>query len=304
MKLIPLRRIDLEIGKPLPWALLDKNSNLLMRAGEMIDSHAQLEGLIKRGLFRTSKNEASPAQGVPMAKPTANGESNTDPSNYDFDEIKLPVGSRLQLQISTEPEAERHLAKYLGHIKGVSLLISTPNNDGKVMFIREGQNFIVRAFTGKTAFGFTASVVRVCNAPTPYLHLSYPKQLQGAEIRNSKRLTVNIIATVQIPDCATSPSMPCLILNVSLSGALIASAQTLGKVGDIILIIFRIKLGPIDGYIETKGIIRSITQVEGASGENKQKQHHGIQFNELQQQDILLLHSLAYQKMMDGSAED
>lgn len=303
MKLIPLRRIDLTIGKPLPWAIYDKNQNLLMRVGEVVETHQQFEGLIKRGLFRLPKSAAAPAQGVAMASmPKTGEESSGNDSSYDFDEMKLPVGSRLQLQISTDQEAERHIAKYLGHIKGVSLLVTTPIVDGKVLFIREGQTFIVRTFTGKTAFGFTASVIRACNVPTPYLHLSYPKQLHGVEIRSTKRLAVNIIASAQRVD-SDAANVSCLIINVSPSGALIAAAKALGNVGDTLLITFRIKLGPIDGYIETKGIIRSITHVEDAAGDDTQKLHHGIQFKELQHQDILLLHSLAYQKMVDGSSE-
>ena len=304
MKLIPLRRIDLTIGKPLPWAIYDKNKNLMMRAGEVIETHQQFEGLIKRGLFRQPKSAAAPAQGVAMAAMPATGAENAgSDASYDFEEMKLPVGSRLQLQLSTDQDTERHNAKYLGHIKGVSLLVTTPVVDGKVLFIREGQTFIVRTFTGKTAFGFSASVIRACNAPTPYLHLSYPKQLHGVEIRSTKRLAVNIIASAQEVDSANAASVPCLIVNVSPSGALIAAAKALGKVGESILVTFRIKLGPIDGYIETKGIIRSITHVEDAAGDDTQKLHHGIQFKELQQPDILLLHSLAYQKMVDGSAE-
>jgi hypothetical protein len=303
MKLIPLRRIDLAIGKPLPWAIYDKNQNLLMRAGEVIEARQQFESLVKRGLFRLPKSAAASAQGVAMPMPSSSSESVAGNETYDFDDMKLPVGSRLQLQISTDQNTERHIAKYLGHIKGVSLLVATPVVDDKVLFIREGQTFIVRAFTGKTAFGFTASVVRACNAPTPYLHLSYPRQLHGVEIRSTKRFAVNLIATAQALKIADAAKLPCLLINVSPSGALVAAAQPLGEIGDAILVAFRVKLGPIDGYIETKGIIRSITHVDTSDGEQQQNIHHGVQFNELQQQDILLLHSLAYQKLVDGSTE-
>ena len=305
MKPIPLRHIDLAIGKPLPWAIYDKNQNLLLRAGQIIETHQQFEGLIKKGLFRLPTSAAVPAQGVALAMPIATGDENTGmDTSYDFEEMKLQVGSRLQLQISSEQNSERHLAKYLGHIKGVSLLVTTPIVDEKVLFIREGQNFVVRAFSGKTAFGFTASVIRACNVPAPYLHLSYPKQLHGVEIRSTKRLAVNLIATAQALDSADAANLTCLIVNVSPTGALIAATQTLGKIGETIQVSFCVKLGPIDGAIETKGIIRSITRVEDAEGENKQNIQHGVQFNELQQADILLLHSLAYQKLMEGSSEN
>ena len=299
MKPIPLRRIDLAVGKPLPWAIYDQNQNLLLRAGQMIENHQQCKGLLKKGLFRLPKSAPAPTQGVMLAMPSA-----SDDPGYDFDEMKLPVGSRLQLQITSEPNLERHFAKYLGHIKGVSLLVSTPLVDDKVLFMREGQTLILRAFTGKTAFGCNASVMRTCNAPIPYLHLSYPKQLQGVEIRSSKRLAVNLAATVQVLDGTDTASVDCLIVNVSPSGALIAATQAFGKIGDTIQVAFRIQLGPIDGEIKTQGIVRSLTPVVDAAHDHQPSIHHGVQFKQLQQPDILLLHSLAYQKLVDSSSEN
>ena len=302
MNQIPLRRIDLAIGKPIPWAIYDKNKNLLLRIGQIIENHQQLEALVKKGIFRLPKSAPAPSQ-VTLTMPLATGtDGDANDNGYAFEEMKLPVSSRLQLQTVSEQTTERFLAKYLGHIKGVSLLVTAPVVDDKVLFIREGQAFIVRAFTGKTAFGFTASVIRACNVPMPYLHLSYPKQLQGVEIRTAKRLAVNIPATSQALAMPDAQALPCLLINVSPTGALVAAAHTLGKIGDSVRMAFRINLGPIDGSIETTGIIRSITPQEDAT-DNAFCVHHGVQFKELQQPDILLLHSLAYQKMVEGSSE-
>ena len=300
MNPIPLRRIDLAIGKPVPWAIYDKNRNLLLRVGQIIENHQQLETLVKKGPYRLPKSSPAPSQ-VALTMPLSGNAEGGD-NGYEFEEMKLPVSSRLQLQTASEQKTERYPAKYLGHIKGVSLLVTAPIVDDKVLFIREGQPFIVRAFTGKTAFGFTASVLRACNVPTPYLHLSYPKQLHGVEIRTAKRLAVNILATSQALASADA-ELPCLLINVSPTGALIAAAQTLGNIGDSIRVAFRINLGPIDGNIETTGIIRSITPLDDAATEKEFSVHHGVQFKELQQPDILLLHSLAYQKMVESSSD-
>ena len=100
--------------------------------------------------------------------PIATGDENTGmDTSYDFEEMKLQVGSRLQLQISSEQNSERHLAKYLGHIKGVSLLVTTPIVDEKVLFIREGQNFVVRAFSGKTALASRRASSAPAMSPPP-----------------------------------------------------------------------------------------------------------------------------------------
>lgn len=300
MKLIPLRRIDLTLGEALPWAVYDKNQNLLLRPGDVIRTRPQMESLLKKGLYRFPKS-AQPDHADMVVMPQIDGIQDSNAANtYDFDDMELPIGSRLQLQSNTEQNPERHTAKYLGHIKGSSLMISTPVVDGKVLFLREGQSFIVRAFTGKTAFGFSASILRVYNAPIPYLHLSYPKQLHGVEIRGTKRLEVNIIATAEAYEPDNSPALPCLIINVSPNGALVAAENKLGNVGSAVKLAFRVRIGPIDGYISTKGTIRSITSVKDSAHELKYNIHHGMQFTELQQQDILLLHSLAYQKMCEN----
>lgn len=301
MKLIQLRRIDLALGKPAPWPVYDKNNNMILRPGQTIDNHSQLETLFKQGLFRAPKS-APPinqtAARIVDAKPPENGEAETQ---YDLEEMQLPVGNRLQLQAAVDNAAPRYAARYLGHIKGVSVIVSTPLEDEKVLFIREGQTFIVRAFTGKTAFGFTSTVMRACNAPYPYLHLAYPKQLQGVEIRRSKRMSVKIIGSLQSQTTENAPAQPCLIVNLSPTGALVTAPQQLGNMDEKIQLSFRIKSGPVDDYIEALGTLRSVTL--GEESNDGPQFNHGIQFHDLQQRDILLLHSLAYQKYVEGGAE-
>lgn len=301
MKLIQLRRIDLALGKPAPWPVYDKNNNMVLRAGEAIDNHSHLENLFKQGLFRAPKsaqpiNQAAPR--VTEARPQDGGEPETQ---YDLEEMQLPVGNRVQLQSTQDQSSPRYSGRYLGHIKGISVMVSTPTEDEKILFIREGQTFIVRAFTGKTAFGFTSAVIRACNAPYPYLHLAYPKQLQGVEIRRSKRMAVRIIGSLQSQTIENAQPQSCLIVNLSPTGALLTAAAQLGKMDEKIQLSFRIKSGPVDDYVEALGTIRSISLSEDTK--DGVQFNHGIQFHDLQQRDILLLHSLAYQKFVEGGAE-
>ncbi len=140
MNPIPLRRIDLAIGKPIPWAIYDKNQNLLLRAGQIIENHQQLVALVKKGLFRLPKSAPAPSQ-VALTLPLNSGtDGDASENGYEFEEIKLPVINRLQLQTVSEQTTERFSVKYLGHIKGVSLLVTAPVVDDKVLFIREGQS--------------------------------------------------------------------------------------------------------------------------------------------------------------------
>jgi len=93
MNSIPLRRIDLVIGKPVPWAIYDKNQNLLLRVGQVIETHQQLESLIKKGLFRLPKSTPAPSQ-VALTMPlSTSAENGSNDSNYEFEEMKSKVSA-------------------------------------------------------------------------------------------------------------------------------------------------------------------------------------------------------------------
>lgn len=223
-------------------------------------------------------------------------ESAQNESVIAFDDINLQVGASVQVQ-SADGGGQRYFATVIGFVKGKTLLVSNPVVDDKLIFVREGQSFIVRVFNGKSAYGFSSSILKACTMPIAYLHLSFPKRIQGVPIRRSDRMDVKLIASIQsMLEDADKATLPALILNVSPAGALIHAKQTLGKVGDAIKVTFRIKLNMIDGYVEADGVIRSIKEA-AQDQPNAPGLLHGVEFIELRQNDILLLHSLAYQKL-------
>src|SRR5574340_43987 len=104
-----------------------------------------------------------------------------------LDDIKLQIGDTLQLQPQHEASAERYYVKLIGYLKNAGVIVSTPSADGKLLFVREGQNFVVRAFCGKSAFAFPTTVIKAASVPYAHLHLSYPRRVRGIVVRKGAR---------------------------------------------------------------------------------------------------------------------
>jgi c-di-GMP-binding flagellar brake protein YcgR len=299
LSLVPIKTTDLYVGRPLPWPVYDDNRRLLLKAGYIIESQRQLEMLVEKGLFRSTR----PTSARPADEKKGQNEKDEEPATapIQFDDIRLQVGAAVQLQL---PDSEtRYYCKVVGFVKGKTILVTNPVVDDKLIFLREGMSVIVRVFNGKDAYGFSASVLKACTLPVAYLHLSFPRRIEGVVVRRSDRLDVKLIASVQpLRENAENATIPATILNLSSSGALVHGKNPLGAVDEILRLTFRIKINMIDGYIETDAILRSCKPVE-PDGTYPPGWLHGVEFVQLQQQDILLLHSLAYQRLMEGATQ-
>lgn len=296
--MLPLTKDEIVLGKPLPWPLYDKEKNLLLDKGSIVETQDQLDSILEKGVYRKPKWQPKSKQNATPAPPAA---TPVPESEFGFDDMKLQINSQLQLQITSELLQERLYVKLVGYSKGKSLMVSTPLVDGKVVFMREGQSLIVRAFSGRNAFAFNSNVLRVCNMPFPYLHLAFPVKVQGVAVRKAERVRINIIASIsRIQGDKNGDAQPATIVNLSPAGAMIDARQPLGEIQDQIKIVARIKMDQIDTYLDVPGIIRSITREEDTEAADFGIVHHGIQFQNLQQNDILLLQSVVYQKMIEG----
>src|SRR3569623_3694572 len=131
----------------------------------------------------------------PSAK-TGKGEPAPTPREsgvLSLDQIKLGIGDTIQLQFQSDVEPSRCFVTLIGYLEGQSVIVPTPIINGCLMLVREGQDFVVRLISGKTAYAFTAMAKRVTNTPYPPLHLAYPKEVRGLVVRGSSRGRINII---------------------------------------------------------------------------------------------------------------
>lgn len=307
MSLILVNRNDIAVGSPLPWQLYDQEHKVLVEQGSMVRDHAHLDSLLANGAYRELSWEApSDKNGGShlSAATTTTDQSKADElgAQFTFDDMKLKVESRLQLEPPKQLGSERILVKVIGYLRGSSLLVTAPvMANGVRLQLMEGERVVMRSFSGQNAFAFTCTVGRACKLPYEYLHLSFPDTIQGIVIRKAARVKTNIIAAVQNNGSRNAGEQaPALISNLSANGAALDTKRPLGKKGDILNLAFRVNLHKIDAFLSIKGVIRAMYSGEAADISDPEIIRHGIEFQGLQPNDMIILQSMIYQQIIES----
>jgi c-di-GMP-binding flagellar brake protein YcgR len=305
VSLIPVRPSELVIGKPLKFPVYDWHGKLLLDRGAVIESKTQLDGLINNGFIHdkswdielTQSRLASPviARSANLRAQNSSASDDDNSSNKevitDMDDVRWHVGEQLYLQLPDNPSV-RYIVKLIGFVKNKTVLITPPSVDGKLEFIRDGQTFIVRAFSGKKAYAFTAAAVKSVHSPHPYLHLSYPKQVRCTVVRQGARAEVNIIASVSlgVPERMGAATLS----DMSIGGASGMMKELLGKKGDKGRIKFKVFTVDHDEYLNVNAILRSVSAAEQGDGFKC-----GFEFVDLTPHEKVVLSAFVNQTLME-----
>ncbi len=292
--LIPLEREEIPLGVPLPWTLYDQTETPLIAEGEIIETGAQLDFLASCSPCRLlDDTTAAEAEALTGAKDTGN-------DVFRFEDMKLKVGDRLQLQPPSQLSPERFMVRLIGYQKGASLLVSVPlTANGLRLALQEGEKVVMRVFSGQNAFGFTSSVERVCKLPYEYMHLSFPEEVRGMIIRKAPRIRTRIIASVNAGDNG-SEQVSGILLNLSANGACLGARKAVGQKGEDIRISFRVHLHNVDTYLTLPAAIRAVFVDENAPGTQANLIQHGLEFTDLPPNDSVILQSMIYQQLVEN----
>ena len=289
----------IRVGKPLSRSIYSASGELLLTQGFIIESSDQIEALLNSGYVR--RTDAEPSRiNVPSNPQTLNtGPQNTAGANQEtagekvmMDEVRWQVGETFF--IHQQGLSTRYTARFIGYIKGRTVLVTMPIVDDKYVLIRDGQMFIVRAFSGKKAYAFSAFVVKSVHSPHPYLHLSYPKEVSCATIRHRARIPVSIIAAVTLEDQADT--VAAVIGDMSLGGASASIKHPFGEVGQRGRIKFKINAVGETVYVDLSTVLRSIVPAENHAGCK-----HGYEFVDMSTHDRLVLSAYFHQAEVERS---
>ena len=196
-------------------------------------------------------------------------------------ELKLNIGDMLQMQYLGDENRERLHVKVVGYLPGKSLIVTTPQVDGRVLMIREGQLFVVRILSGNRVVGFNTSVLRSSAVPYPYMHLAYPEEMEQIVVRKAQRVRVRLFASIKNdnPDYGFERPQPATLGDLSVSGSLISAHQRLGDPGDDVQVSFAFKLGGIEKLVSITAKIRNVHH-EAAEEGGEEDYYHGVEFVE------------------------
>ncbi|MCK6376586.1 MAG: flagellar brake protein [Zoogloea sp.] len=292
MSFVRVNSGEVEVGRPVPWALYDDRKQLLLARGVIVETETQKKALMERGLFRKLQISESKLNTDP-------GGEKTNESSFAFDDVRLDIGDTLQLQSQGDTAQSRYYVKLIGYLKGKSIIVSTPAVDGKVLLMREGQAFVVRMFSGKSVYAFGTTVHKVANVPYPHLHLTYPSQVRGLVVRRGARARVNLICAVIGAD---GRSHAASLVDLSTGGAMLTAKAPVGLKDDNISIKFRVTVSDVEEYLTVPAVLRSVHAAAAAEGETPQV-NHGVQFGDLPHSEQIVLSAFVYRALFEETAE-
>jgi hypothetical protein len=302
--LIPVRPKELQIGRPLPWPIYDWHGNLLLAAGVVIESQSQLDGLIGTGFIHDPRWDLEPKRSTSVSAPLLSKVKKMQPEQearpqppdkdvlMDMDDVKWVVGETMYMQ-AVDNSNVRYTVRLIGYAKNKSVIVTAPMLDGKYEFIRDGQAFVVRAFSGKKAFAFLASAVKSVHTPYPYLHLAYPKEMRCTVVRRGIRAQVKIIASITLgqPERTAAATL----LDLSTGGTSGNVKEQLGRKGDEGYVKFKLHVADVDEFMSLKAILRSVVPAENGDGFM-----HGFEFVDTSVRDRLVLTAYVHQALVES----
>lgn len=213
----------------------------------------------------------------------------------DLPSVKLGIGDVLQLQ-NFSPTKDQHYVKLIGYLNKKSVLVSHPTRDDKLLFVKKGESYLVRGFSGTKTYEFTADVVNVCLAPYPYLHLSFPAQVSTVNMRRALRIKLTLVCSIKskpvIPVTAT-------IVDMSINGARIQTKIEIGKLGEEVEVSFRL---PVDGEEQLFVVPAVIRNVDNDAGNAHGERFIvcGLEFRQPEGKDRLALQNFIYKHMAES----
>lgn len=251
--------------------------------------------LVEQSDFKTDSISGNLAE-----DPTPESHTNAAQNSFPFEAMHLKVGARLQAQLPPGISAERCFVRLLGYLQDASLLITPPVTlYGVRLQLMEDDRLVIRTFSNQTAFGFSCDVQRVCKLPYSYLHISFPKEVQGTVIRKAARVKTKIPVKIR-PEPAGGADLTGILSNLSANGALLDGRRNMAETGDRIRLTFHYKLHNIEASLSLVAIVRAVFDDEMLRQSDSPLAHFGLEFVDLQPNDHMLLQSMVYQQMIEN----
>ena len=289
MSKVPVKSSDYVIGQPLRWDVVDDEGKLLLTKGTVIADAAEKARLMRRRGFR----ELGFDQVLPSIDEVSAAIRSEAPGDgvqevrLLFDETHIQTGDPIQLQGSGD--GLRYSVRLIGYHKSRSIVVTNPIEEGTSLYLRDGQSFVARGFSGRLAFAFPTSVMVSAVKPYHHVHLAYPVEVVGIRVRKSDRIKLRTIAAFDLADGNRGSG---IIVNLSTGGALLLSRSPhlAARLG--IVLKFKLTLGGSEYVLELPGQVRSVQPNEDG---HEFTTGYGIQFGAVSPEDNLVLSALVSQ---------
>lgn len=217
--------------------------------------------------------------------------------DFEFEAMNLQVGGRIQFITHRSIKPAQHFSTLIGYVKDEYLIVKIPSENGAPIVVNDGDKLTIRVFSGVNVGSFAASVLRVFARPVNYVHLSFPRMIQGTSLRAAMRVKVDIPARLT---CADGAGMSVFLVNLSVSGALIESPRRLPDDQGAVDLVFILIAQPGNHQVrvETSASIKNVNIAKPATATQSETYTYGLQFIDLQPVHFAMLQNLTYEALI------
>lgn len=216
---------------------------------------------------------------------------------FSFDDMRLQVGARLQIQVPFRPNAPQYFSTLIGFAKDDYLILKIPFENGLSVKLEPDSTVAVRVLSGVHVFAFSVIVRRVFMAPLFYAHVSFPDKITGTVVRKASRAQVDV--PVSVTGDAVNDAVDARFTNLSASGGFIESPTALGDKDQRLRLAFSVRVQPGDREVkmEAEATIRNLRPPakpgEGTFG-------YGVRFEDLGEDKTVMLQNVVYQALTEN----
>jgi len=210
-------------------------------------------------------------------------------------ELSPAIGEKIRLEIRSP--RQRLGAQLIGMKENQSLLVTAPRLSGSGL-VHAGTRMTARMMCGNYLCTFETRLLQIQSQPFSYWHLAYPRQIEQSRVRQHLRVPMNLMVRVEADEFTLPGSAPAITAccrDLSLSGARIEAARSLGQPGDRLYITARVSVAGLDHMLLLPARICNLYQ--SASGVLNAFSH-GVAFIDLEEDTQLVLAGFIYQQQL------
>jgi PilZ domain/Flagellar protein YcgR len=267
MALIKLAKADIQLGKPLEFAIYTETKQLLLQRGQIINNLDLLAKVREMGAFREDEI-VRPGLLLSSKPPALRTEEKAATARAEREDVPFPSLRKgveaFQLSAVTDNEASNapFRVAYLGVMKDISIMV-TPLTGFPVDALYDGQELNAKMFSGRHIYEFRTFVQKVCLEPFEYLHLHYPTHVREIPVRQHVRVEADVSAKL-ISNGLNPQLYDVKLSDISLIGAGATSSAAVFEVGERVKMSFKLRSGGWDRPVLLTTIIRNKREDDGS----------------------------------------
>lgn len=222
--------------------------------------------------------------------------ASSDGSSASLESLKLRPGTFLQIYHAAQTSAIC-VVKLLGTVRGKGVMVGLKGDSAEKKGLFTGREYKIRGFSGQHDFSFPARIVQIFDEPIAYAMLSYPDAVQSNVVRKARRSKISLPAK-------SSPrgkdlSFGVTLTDLNMGGAKLNSAIRIGTPGDLVNLTFAVDFEKNKMDMDLLSTVRYTIKSDSGEGYTI-----GVEFEDLTQNDKLVLHYITSQESETGFSSD